>query len=544
VTVPARPARPAAPASAAVRAVFPAAFLAAFLAAGCAAGPRAGSEAAPDAGMDAALEATATAQAVRVGTRYFGYARQAEGGDWNGDPALVAEVARVGAAVAARGPRPDLPWEFVVVDRSAPDAWSLPGGKVAVTRGLLARLSSEAELAAVLAEQIVHASETGEARRAVREIRLRLGPAGVRTRDEGTRDHPEVVVDEGRFGGVLPQRQYGADDEIQADRVALPALAAAGYDPGAAVRLQERMLAPGDDATAWAGGLLANHPVTARRLEAARRVVADLPAGGTVGEDAYREAAAGLTAALPAYAEAGTGAEALADGDPEGAVERARAARALAPGVAEFDLLEARAELAAGRRDEAEAALDRALERAPDRYLPRLLRGLARKERGDAAGAREDLARSLELLPTVRAHLALGELEMDAGEVESAKYHLRRAASGGGAVGREAAATLTRVEIGEVPGRYVAVGAGLRGDGKVFVVIHNRSPLPLQDVRVEVRLAATDSDPEGPEQVTELSFPGPFAARARVERDTAFGPFPPEAATRLRTRVLGAALAE
>ena len=55
----------------------------------------------------------------------------------------------VGAKLAAVSDR-SLPYEFAVINNSTPNAWALPGGKIAINRGLLTELDSEAELAAVL----------------------------------------------------------------------------------------------------------------------------------------------------------------------------------------------------------------------------------------------------------------------------------------------------------------------------------------------------------------------------------------------------------
>jgi len=59
--------------------------------------------------------------------------------------------------LAAVADRP-LPYEFVVLNSGELNAWALPGGKIAINRGLLAELKNEAELAAVLSHEIVHAA--------------------------------------------------------------------------------------------------------------------------------------------------------------------------------------------------------------------------------------------------------------------------------------------------------------------------------------------------------------------------------------------------
>jgi len=87
------------------------------------------------------------------------------------DPELTRYVAGVGARLAAQSPV-DLPYEFVVLNNSVPNAWALPGGKIAINRGLLTELESEAELAAVLGHEVVHAAARHTARQISRGMLL------------------------------------------------------------------------------------------------------------------------------------------------------------------------------------------------------------------------------------------------------------------------------------------------------------------------------------------------------------------------------------
>jgi beta-barrel assembly-enhancing protease len=72
------------------------------------------------------------------------------------DANLQRYVNRVGKWVAMHSDRPDLPWTFAVIDTETINAFALPGGDVIVSSGLLKRLSSESELAGVLAHEIAH----------------------------------------------------------------------------------------------------------------------------------------------------------------------------------------------------------------------------------------------------------------------------------------------------------------------------------------------------------------------------------------------------
>ena len=72
------------------------------------------------------------------------------------DEAAQRYVSALGQELAAKSERPDLPWSFKVVDDPIVNAFALPGGFIYVTRGIMAHLSSEAELVAVLGHEIGH----------------------------------------------------------------------------------------------------------------------------------------------------------------------------------------------------------------------------------------------------------------------------------------------------------------------------------------------------------------------------------------------------
>jgi predicted Zn-dependent protease len=80
------------------------------------------------------------------------------------DPALQQYVQDVGMRLARVSQRPDLPWHFAVVDVPAVNAFALPGGYICITRGLLAHLDTEAEMAGVLGHEIGHVTARHSAR--------------------------------------------------------------------------------------------------------------------------------------------------------------------------------------------------------------------------------------------------------------------------------------------------------------------------------------------------------------------------------------------
>ncbi len=96
------------------------------------------------------------ADEIKMGQQAYLPAQQSQGGEYDVDPVLTEYVRNVGERLAEQAARP-LPYEFVVLNNSVPNAWAMPGGKIAINRGLLTELNSEAELAAVLGHEIVHA---------------------------------------------------------------------------------------------------------------------------------------------------------------------------------------------------------------------------------------------------------------------------------------------------------------------------------------------------------------------------------------------------
>ncbi len=143
------------------------------------------------------------------------------------DPELAAYVSALGKELAATSERPDLPWTFRVVDDPTVNAFALPGGYIYVTRGILAHLESEAELAGVVGHEIGHVT----ARHSVNQI-SKQQLAGLATMGAMIAK-PELQ----QFGGLaetglgLMFLKFGRDDERQSDDLGLRYLQRANYDP-------------------------------------------------------------------------------------------------------------------------------------------------------------------------------------------------------------------------------------------------------------------------------------------------------------------------
>jgi predicted Zn-dependent protease len=151
-------------------------------------------------------------------------------------------VASVGARVAAHSPRQDVRYRFHVADLEVPNAFALPGGPIFVTRGLLALLRTEDELAGVLAHEIAHVA----ARHTVRQVTAAtpLGVVfGLPAAIVGSVSRPlgDLVALPGALVSGLAMSAYGRDQEYEADRVGAELTQAAGLAPLGLARLLERL---------------------------------------------------------------------------------------------------------------------------------------------------------------------------------------------------------------------------------------------------------------------------------------------------------------
>ena len=142
-------------------------------------------------------------------------------------------VARVAAQTGV-----NLPYEFVVLNNSVPNAWALPGGKIAINRGLLMELDNEAELAAVLGHEATHAAARHGAQQIERGTLLQVGMLAAAI-GAASSQYGDAVVGASQLGAGLLMQKYGRDAEREADYYGTAFMAKAGYDPQAAVTLQE-----------------------------------------------------------------------------------------------------------------------------------------------------------------------------------------------------------------------------------------------------------------------------------------------------------------
>ncbi|MBA3887465.1 MAG: M48 family metalloprotease, partial [Acidobacteria bacterium] len=187
---------------------------------------------------------------------------------------LQQYVSRIGQRLARASERPELPWQFAVVDEPAVNAFAVPGGYIYLTRGILAFLHDEDQLAGVLGHEIGHVTARHSAQQYTKQTTAGVGLALL-----------GIFVPEARpFQGItetaagLLLLRYGRDHERQADRLGVQYTAQTGYDP-AGVAGMLTTLARLDEAAGERRGVpnwLSTHPAPADRVVEVQQFVREV----------------------------------------------------------------------------------------------------------------------------------------------------------------------------------------------------------------------------------------------------------------------------
>jgi predicted Zn-dependent protease len=198
------------------------------------------------------------------------------------DAAVHRYVTLVGTLLVRKSTRPNLPFRFIVLDTDGVNAFAAPGGYIHITRGALGLMSTEAELAGVLAHEISHVTEkhTIEAIQKNKLVQM--------TAEESITKNAELwnkLVD---VTSDLVMAGFGRGEEIESDRDGLAMADAAGYAPSGLGEFLRR-LSERNSSTSGKQGLFASHPEMNERLASLdREIQARKYASAVVLADRYK----------------------------------------------------------------------------------------------------------------------------------------------------------------------------------------------------------------------------------------------------------------
>jgi beta-barrel assembly-enhancing protease len=191
------------------------------------------------------------------------------------DPAVHRYVTLVGTVLAQASTRPSLPWKFIVLDTDGVNAFAAPGGYIHITRGALALVNDESELAGVLAHEITHVTE----KHTISAIQKnKMVSAGANETLKGNATLLNQYVDR---AFEMVYAGFGRAEELESDEKGLVLANKVGYSPkglgGFLTRLSER-----NKSATQKQGLFASHPEMQERITRLSKQIASARLTSTV----------------------------------------------------------------------------------------------------------------------------------------------------------------------------------------------------------------------------------------------------------------------
>jgi predicted Zn-dependent protease len=181
------------------------------------------------------------------------------------DSSLQAYVSQLGLRMAHASERPNLPWEYHVIDDPQVNAFAAPGGFIFITRGILAYLNSEAELAAVLGHETGHVTARHSAAMASQQM---LAQGGLAIGGIVRPDLASGVLGAALSAGAsLYFLKFSRNDEKQADGLGHRYSLSAGYDPREMPKTFQTLQRVSDVAGSSVPGFLSTHPDPGDRVQ-------------------------------------------------------------------------------------------------------------------------------------------------------------------------------------------------------------------------------------------------------------------------------------
>jgi len=226
-------------------------------------------------------------------------------------------LALVGTALAQGSTRPALSWTFVVLDTDGVNAFAAPGGYVHITRGALALIKNEAELAGVLGHEIIHVTEKHTIRAIQKSKAVQMGAAETLSGSAGLMERVVTAT----YDNIV-ERGFGRAEENESDEMGVTLANKTGYAPNGLVgfltTLKDR-----NKASKEKRGLFASHPEMQERLDRITKLVAakKLTATATV-QPRYAKNITYKPVPVTAIATVDPGAAGLAGGDAKAAEKK------------------------------------------------------------------------------------------------------------------------------------------------------------------------------------------------------------------------------
>ncbi|HEX5069173.1 MAG TPA: M48 family metalloprotease [Vicinamibacterales bacterium] len=195
------------------------------------------------------------------------------------DADLNTYLRRIGGDLVSHLPQNGLRITFSLVDLPEANAFVLPGGHVFVTRKLVGFTQAEDELAGVLGHELGHLAARQQSVALTRQMADVIGVSEVGNRDDIFEKYNRLMDNAARKPGAFKRGAETDKDQIEADRLGIFVVTAAGYDPQAHVRLFDRFAETQGNTGSFLSQLFGTTSPDAKRLGEMIRTTAAMPAG-------------------------------------------------------------------------------------------------------------------------------------------------------------------------------------------------------------------------------------------------------------------------
>jgi predicted Zn-dependent protease len=212
------------------------------------------------------------------------------------DDAVNRYVGSVAQNLQKQVQRPELPYSVRVLNANYVNAYTFPAGAMGVTRGILAELKDEAELAALLGHEMGHVNARHAAQRQGQALLAQVAVVGLTVAAADSQWVPVIGLG-AQLGASALLASYSRDNEREADALGQDYMVRAGYPASGMTALHQLLLAEEKSSPGLLQTMFSSHPMSSERVESARRL-AQTRYAGSAGASPQRERFMDQTASI------------------------------------------------------------------------------------------------------------------------------------------------------------------------------------------------------------------------------------------------------
>ncbi|CAN5623901.1 hypothetical protein BH10ACI3_BH10ACI3_16440 [soil metagenome] len=192
------------------------------------------------------------------------------------DPGLLAYINKIGENLIRHLPKTGLTYHFHIIDLNDTNAFNLPGGHVFISRKIISFVNNEDELAGIMAHELGHATVHHGAISTSEEFKRVLNVTSVGDRKDITEKYNRLIENY-RTKKSAQSRNHSDTEQLQADRIGIFALVAAGYDPESFFGFFDRLTDSKGKTGSWISELFGTTNPEEKRLREVAKAASSLP---------------------------------------------------------------------------------------------------------------------------------------------------------------------------------------------------------------------------------------------------------------------------